>query len=277
VKRDTGGRVEIFLVDRRADGYREQLWRCLARASKPLRPGSVVEFAAGLSGEMRKSPEGDEPGLIVLRTRGAAMINELIELHGRVPLPPYIRRDADTNDRIRYQTVFAADDAPGAVAAPTAGLHFTPELIARLQSLNIGLADLVLHVGLGTFLPVRVDRVEDHRLHPEWFAIPPSTISRLEEVRRCGGRVVAIGTTVARALEYHAASGAADGWCDIFIYPGHRFLAIDALITNFHLPRSTLLMLVAAFAGRETVLDAYRYAVAQRFRFYSYGDGMLIR
>ncbi|MBN2231965.1 MAG: tRNA preQ1(34) S-adenosylmethionine ribosyltransferase-isomerase QueA [Deltaproteobacteria bacterium] len=277
VKQATGGRVEIFLVDRRADGDREQRWRCLARASKPLRPGAVIGFGDGFSGEICRAPAGDEPGLIALRARAPETVNELIEHYGRVPLPPYIRRDPDADDRRRYQTIFAADDAAGAVAAPTAGLHFTPDLVARLRERGMVFADLVLHVGLGTFMPVRVDRVEAHRLHPEWFAIPPATVTAIADARRRGGRVVAIGTTAARALEYHAAGGVTGGWCDIFIYPGYRFRLVDALITNFHLPRSTLLMLVAAFAGREAVLDAYRYAVARHFRFYSYGDGMFIR
>ena len=199
-----------------------------------------------------------------------------------MPLPPYIRRRAgdsrDALDRERYQTVFAS--CPGAIAAPTAGLHFTPEIFEALGARGVERATLTVHVGIGTFQPVRVDDVERHRMHSEEVRVPEATSASIEAARARGGRVVAVGTTVVRALEAAACgSGRVRSWSgrsDLFIYPGFRFRVVDALITNFHLPRSTLLMLVSAFAGRESVLSAYREAIKERYRFYSYGDAMLI-
>jgi S-adenosylmethionine:tRNA ribosyltransferase-isomerase len=198
-----------------------------------------------------------------------------------VPLPPYIRRDpADprrSSDRERYQTVYSRN--AGAVAAPTAGLHFTPGLLGSLREKRIGIAFVTLHVGPGTFLPVRVEDARRHRIHSEAFRFPGETARAVEEVRRRGGRVVAVGTTAARVLEQVAGAGPlreSAGECDLYILPGHRFRCVDALVTNFHLPRSTLLLFVAAFAGRETILGAYQEAVRREYRFYSYGDAMLI-
>ncbi|RMD80769.1 MAG: tRNA preQ1(34) S-adenosylmethionine ribosyltransferase-isomerase QueA, partial [Gammaproteobacteria bacterium] len=204
---------------------------------------------------------------------------ELLERYGEVPLPPYIRRPAAPRDRERYQTVYARH--PGAVAAPTAGLHFDPPLLQALEARGVGLAWVTLHVGAGTFQPVRAERVEEHRLHAEAFAVPEATCRRVAETRARGGRVVAVGTTAVRALEsaWDEAAGALRprrGETRLFIYPGYRFRAVDALLTNFHLPRSSLLMLVCAFAGREQVLAAYRHAVARGYRFFSYGDAMLL-
>jgi S-adenosylmethionine:tRNA ribosyltransferase-isomerase len=196
-----------------------------------------------------------------------------------MPLPPYLRRADDEDDRERYQTVYARDD--GSVAAPTAGLHFTPELLARLAARGIVAHYLTLHVGPGTFRPLRATRLDDHHMEAEPIEIPPATARAVSEAKRDGRRVVAVGTTTTRALEWamgedgRLREGA--GAADLFIRPGHRFRAVDALITNFHLPRSTLLVLVAALAGRDLILDAYRHAVAARYRFYSYGDAMLIR
>jgi S-adenosylmethionine:tRNA ribosyltransferase-isomerase len=195
---------------------------------------------------------------------------EWISGHGHVPLPPYIDRDDESSDRERYQTVYAAHR--GAIAAPTAGLHFTPELLARLEERGVERATLTLHVGPGTFRPVTTKRAEDHTMDGEWFDVPEATASAVARARQRGDRVVAVGTTTVRALE----SSTRRGWTDLYIRPGHEFRCVDALVTNFHLPRSTLLLLVAAFAGTELILDAYRHAVDSGYRFYSYGDAMLI-
>jgi S-adenosylmethionine:tRNA ribosyltransferase-isomerase len=219
---------------------------------------------------------GPEDSLFHLRF--PSDVFEVLERIGHVPLPPYIRRPDGEADRATYQTVYAA--ARGAVAAPTAGLHFTPGLLARLQARGVRVLPLTLHVGYGTFAPVRVADIREHRMHAERFAIPEATAAGIAAARAAGGRVVAVGTTVVRTLE-HAADGQGRvrpgaGSCELFIRPGYRFKVVDALVTNFHLPRSTLLMLVSAFAGRERVLAAYREAVAAGYRFFSYGDAMLI-
>ena len=205
---------------------------------------------------------------------------ELLEHFGSVPLPPYIQRPAEAVDQSRYQTVYAKD--PGAVAAPTAGLHFDEAMLAALRQAGVAMAAVTLHVGAGTFQPVRVENIADHRMHRERYEVPPSTAAAIAETRKRGGRVTAVGTTTLRALEA-AASGelkeelkAGSGETDIFITPGHRFRIVDRLLTNFHLPRSTLLMLVSAFGGVEHVRAAYRHAVQARYRFFSYGDAMLI-
>jgi S-adenosylmethionine:tRNA ribosyltransferase-isomerase len=194
-----------------------------------------------------------------------------------MPLPPYIDREPDASDRERYQTVYAAE--PGAVAAPTAGLHFDEPTLARLTAAGIAIARLTLHVGAGTFQPLRVDEIDLHRMHAERFQVPPETVAAVNATRSRGGRVIAVGTTVVRTLEAAAAGGAlaaGSGETDIYIRPGHRFRVVDALLTNFHLPESTLLVLVAAFAGRERVLAAYHHAIAGRYRFFSYGDAMFV-
>jgi S-adenosylmethionine:tRNA ribosyltransferase-isomerase len=209
---------------------------------------------------------------------GNEPFNLWLEREGHIPLPPYLQRDDCSADRERYQTVVARE--PGAVAAPTAGLHFTHELLARLAANGIETAFLTLHTGLGTFQPVRVERVEEHRIHTERYAIPHETAEAVNRTKASGGRVIAVGTTSARTLEYSAQQSGhvveSSGEADIFIYPGYHFNVVDGLITNFHLPESTLLMLVSALAGREFVLEAYQKAVSREFRFYSYGDAMFI-
>jgi len=206
----------------------------------------------------------------------------LIEQHGRLPLPPYIEHDADANDETRYQTVYASN--PGAVAAPTAGLHFDLPLLEKLDAMGVERATLTLHVGAGTFQPVRVENIAEHRMHSEWYDLPQSLVDKIAATRARGGNVIAVGTTSMRALEAAARSAdeagrplaATQAETDIFITPGYRFRVVDRLVTNFHLPKSTLLMLVSAFAGVETIRAAYRHAIDQRYRFFSYGDAMLL-
>ncbi|HSV92160.1 MAG TPA: tRNA preQ1(34) S-adenosylmethionine ribosyltransferase-isomerase QueA [Desulfobacterales bacterium] len=276
-RKDSGGRVEVFLVDY-AGGTRTPdggfACECLIKASKPTRAGARIRFDAGLTGTVVQV--GDGSCRVEFGADGD--FDAALDRVGHVPLPPYIRRPDGEADRATYQTVYAA--ARGAVAAPTAGLHFTPGLLSRLQARGVRLLPLTLHVGYGTFAPVRVADIREHRMHAERFAIPEATAAGIAAARAAGGRVVAVGTTVVRTLE-HAADGPGRirpgaGSCELFIRPGYRFKVVDALVTNFHLPRSTLLMLVSAFAGRERVLAAYREAVAAGYRFFSYGDAMLI-
>jgi len=271
-RKASGGRCELLLVEPiDPEGSR---WRAMGQASKALRPGQGLAFD-GLEAEVELA-EGD--GFYAVRfDRGGPALEAALERVGRVPLPPYIRRAATGSDREAYQTVVAR--APGSVAAPTAGLHFTPALLERIEGRGVRRAQVTLHVGPGTFLPVRASRLEDHRMHAERFEVPAATAAAFAEARARGGRVVAVGTTVVRALESAAADGhlrAGAGRTDLFIAPGFEFRAVDALVTNFHLPRSTLLALVCAFAGTRRVLDAYRAAVAARYRFYSYGDAMAV-
>jgi S-adenosylmethionine:tRNA ribosyltransferase-isomerase len=246
----------------------------MAQASKAIRVGTRVDFG-GLGAEVTRVV-GE--GFYEFRfDRDEAGLAAEIERVGRVPLPPYIRREPGAADRERYQTVVARE--PGSVAAPTAGLHFTPELLARLATRGIEHATVTLHVGPGTFLPVRASRLEDHRMHAERYEVPEATSLAYAAARRRGGRVVAVGTTAVRTLESAVLSGGlrpGPGRTEIFIRPGHEFRAVDGLVTNFHLPRSTLLALVCAFGGIDRVLDAYREAVAARYRFFSYGDAMAI-
>jgi S-adenosylmethionine:tRNA ribosyltransferase-isomerase len=277
-RKPSGGRVELLLVERVEAAERHGVWRCLLKASRKPPAGGSLEFPEGVSGRVIERTNGE--WLVRLECSDGAL-DERLELAGRPPLPPYIRRDTespDDEDRERYQTVYAR--RPGAIAAPTAGLHFTDELLADLAAVGVQQATVTLHVGLGTFQPVSVERVEDHRMHEESFELPPSTAQAVEETRRRGGRVVAVGTTVVRTLESCAIDGggvsARGDRSALFIYPGFRFRVVDAMITNFHLPRSTLLMLVSAFAGRERVLATYREAVERGYRFYSYGDAMFI-
>jgi len=272
--KETGGKVEIFLVRRDKNGSQED-WLCLTKSSKPLRPGTRIMLSANLEAEILE--EAENPYRRV-RFHGVGDLQSQIEKIGHLPLPPYIKRADDETDRDRYQTVFARES--GAVAAPTAGLHFTEAVLQRLQEIGVIIAPVTLHVGLGTFLPVRVEDIRQHRMHAEVFTIPATTAAAVNAAREDGRRVFALGTTSVRALEsaatHDARLQAGQGESEIFIYPGYRFKLVDALITNFHLPKSTLLMLVSAFAGRELVLSAYRQAIAERFRFFSYGDGMLI-
>lgn len=269
----SGGRVEIFLL-RRFAGAQEQ-WECLLRASKKFRDGQKILLESGMTATVL-SRSGAENWLVEFY--GGEPFDTWLEREGHIPLPPYLQREDCVEDRIRYQTVVARN--PGAVAAPTAGLHFTPELLALLASKGVETAFLTLHTGLGTFQPVRVERVEEHRIHNERYVLSPETAAAINRTKSAGGRVIAVGTTSARTIEYSAGTAgvvrAGEGEADIFIYPGYVFKVIDALITNFHLPESTLLMLVSALAGRNLVLEAYKEAVNRGFRFYSYGDAMFI-
>lgn len=264
-----GGRMEILLVER--VGERE--WDALVKPGRRARPGSILELDGGLSAEVA---EKREDGRVHLR------FSEPIEPHldrlGHVPLPPYIHRPDNPEDRERYQTVYAR--RPGAIAAPTAGLHFTSELLREIEKAGVGIARVTLHVGIGTFKPVTAERIEEHRMERERYEIGEETADAIREARADSRRVVAVGTTVVRTLESAALAGGGaievgSASTDLFITPGFRFKVVDALLTNFHLPRSTLLMLVSAFAGRERVLAAYEEAIREGYRFYSYGDAML--
>ncbi|HEY8531716.1 MAG TPA: tRNA preQ1(34) S-adenosylmethionine ribosyltransferase-isomerase QueA [Limnochorda sp.] len=278
-KEGTGGVVELLLLRPDPDGA----WECLARPGRRLRPGHRLVFGGGeLRAEVLASLPGSPAGVRRVRLEHEGSLDEVLERLGKVPLPPYIHRELE--DPERYQTVYAKE--VGSAAAPTAGLHFTPELLDRIRAMGVQVVPVVLHVGLDTFRPVTEEEAEDHPMHQEYYAIPPETARAVNEARARGGRVVAVGTTSVRALESaalraeEAGTGervaAGSGWTGLYIYPGYRFRAVDALITNFHLPRSTLLLLVSAFAGRETILEAYRVALAEGYRFYSFGDAMLI-
>ncbi|WP_321531911.1 tRNA preQ1(34) S-adenosylmethionine ribosyltransferase-isomerase QueA [uncultured Desulfuromonas sp.] len=271
--KESGGKVEVFLVRKLAEVG--ECWLCLTRASKGPRPGTRLLLAEQLTATVM---EGGGDGYRHIRFDVEGDFLSLLDKIGRLPLPPYIDREPQGEDRERYQTTFSS--RPGAVAAPTAGLHFTPEILDKLRAKGVVVCPLTLHVGLGTFLPVRVDNVEEHRMHAEAYCIPDETAAQVNLAKREGRRVIALGTTVTRTLEFSVdAQGqlqAGDGMTDMFIYPGYRFKIVDALLTNFHLPQSTLLMLVSALAGREFVLQAYRQAVEERYRFFSYGDCMLI-
>lgn len=270
----SGGRIEV-LVERLLDEH-----RILAhvRASKAPKPGTRLLFDEGIAAEMVARHEA----LFELRFEGSCPVLAILEAIGHMPLPPYIDRPDEQADKERYQTVYNA--RPGAVAAPTAGLHFDAPLLAALQAKGVELAFVTLHVGAGTFQPVRVERVQDHQMHSEYAEVPAGVVAQIAATRARGGRVVAVGTTSVRSLESAALAALARGEplapfvgeTDIFIYPGYQFQLVDAMITNFHLPGSTLIMLVSAFAGYEHVMAAYRQAVAERYRFFSYGDAMFV-
>jgi S-adenosylmethionine:tRNA ribosyltransferase-isomerase len=266
-RKETGGRIEI-LLERVIAGERALVQ---LRSSKPAAVGSRIHIAEGLGARV----EGREEEFWVLEFPGGAVV--AFERHGEMPLPPYLHRPAEDADRERYQTVYAR--APGAVAAPTAGLHFDEPLIAACERAGVARTHVTLHVGAGTFQPVRVEELNEHRMHAELAEVSPATCKAVADCRARGGRVVAVGTTAVRALESAAAAGRLEpfaGDTRLFITPGYRFRVVDALLTNFHLPESTLLMLVAAFAGTGHVLRAYEHAVAARYRFFSYGDAMFV-
>jgi len=266
-RKDTGGEVEV-LVERVLD---ERRALAQVRASKPPRAGRGLLLRGGL--EVEVLGRSDE----FFELRFPTDVLDALARHGEVPLPPYITHHADSSDEGRYQTVYAR--VPGAVAAPTAGLHFDAALLEALGAKGVVRVPLTLHVGAGTFQPVRVDDVSRHVMHSEWYSISPGTVDAIARARAAGGRVVAVGTTALRALESAAASGELEpGTAEtrLFIVPGYRFRVVERLVTNFHLPRSTLLMLVSAFAGTENIRRAYAHAVAQRYRFFSYGDAMLL-
>ena len=272
-RKQSGGRVEVLLV-RQIDPT-QNIWRCMTRSSKPMRIGSLLDFPEEICGEVVAA---EDDGQRLVRFSCSGNFFEVLERAGHMPLPPYIRRADHDLDRDRYQTVFANN--PGAVAAPTAGLHFSEETFTALTERNIDVCGITLHVGPGTFLPVRTENLQDHRMHSESYEIPEATAECINAARAAGRRIVALGTTVTRTLE-HAVDDqgilqAGRGETDLFIMPGFKFRMVDALITNFHLPKSTLLVLVSAFAGRDFTLKAYRQAVDHGYRFFSYGDCMLI-
>lgn len=272
-EKTTGGRVEVFL-SRRLAGEAE-IWSCLTRSSKPVRAGTRLHLGHDLVAEVLDGGDGQQR---LIRFDCAGDFLPLLEQVGHVPLPPYIRRQDGLNDRERYQTVFARN--AGAVAAPTAGLHFTEPILDQLRAKGVEIVHLTLHVGLGTFMPVRSNNLLEHRMHSEVYQISAPTAKTVNRARADGRRVIALGTTSTRALEAAADEQgvlqAGAGETDIFITPGYRFRIVDGLITNFHLPKSTLLVLVSAFAGRDLMLTAYQRAIAEKFRFFSYGDCMLI-
>jgi S-adenosylmethionine:tRNA ribosyltransferase-isomerase len=279
-RREGGGAAEILLVRR----HGPDTWDALVRPGRRLRPGALVEIAAGFRVRVEPPAAGADSAAGPGSTRRVRLLldglapEEALERHGHVPLPPYIHRPDAPSDRERYQTVYARE--PGSVAAPTAGLHFTRELLERLRARGVERAEIVLHVGPGTFRPVEVDDVCAHRVDPERFLVPEDTAAAVGRAREEGRRVVAIGTTATRVLESALDPAGrlrpGEGATALVILPGFRFRAVDALVTNFHLPRSSLLLLVSAFAGRERVLAAYAEAVRKRYRFYSYGDAMLL-
>jgi len=271
MKESTGAKVEVLLLHRR-DG---DLWETLVRPGKKVREGDVLVFGDGL---LKGVVEGrTEAGGRVVRFEYDGTFEAVLDRLGEMPLPPYIR--TPLTDAGRYQTVYAKE--PGSAAAPTAGLHFTEALLAQLEERGVQLAFVTLHVGLGTFRPVTAERVEDHQMHAEYYEVDEETAQRIRRTKEAGGRIIAVGTTSCRTLEaiaqkFNGQIEADRGWTDLFIYPGFRFQVIDGLVTNFHLPRSTLVMLVSAFAGLDLTRRAYEAAIRENYRFYSFGDAMLI-
>ncbi len=268
--RPSGGTVELVLLRDLGEGK----WECLSRPGRKTRPGQELIFGDGeLTATVLEVIEG---GNRIVQFHYEGIFLEVLERLGKMPLPPYIREELQ--DAERYQTVYSRE--LGSAAAPTAGLHFTKELLAQIEAMGVKVAYVTLHVGLGTFRPVKEDEIEDHPMHAEFCIIPERTARLVNETKRAGGRIVSVGTTSCRTLESFAKEDGTlepcSGWTNIFIYPGYRFKCIDALVTNFHLPESTLIMLVSALAGREHVLHAYEVAVQERYRFFSFGDAMFI-
>ena len=266
----SGGAAEVVLL-RELEGCR---WECLTRPGKKMRVGTTVRFGDGELTGVVEEICGD--GIRVIRFHYDGIFLEILDRLGNMPLPPYIK--TQLADPERYQTVYARE--PGSAAAPTAGLHFTPELLDRIRAMGVDVRFVTLHVGLGTFRPVKAENIEDHEMHSEFCTVPEDTAEAIARTKAAGGRIVAVGTTTCRTLESFAAEDgvirAGSRWTNIFIYPGYTFRCVDALVTNFHLPGSTLVMLVSAFAGRENILRAYETAVAERYRFFSFGDAMFI-
>ena len=267
----TGASIEILLLKRKEN----DIWETLVKPGKKAKPGTRIIFGGGLlTGEVVDVVE-DGNRLIQFSYEG--IFEEILDQLGQMPLPPYITHTLQ--DKNRYQTVYAKYD--GSAAAPTAGLHFTPELLDEIRAMGVKIAEVTLHVGLGTFRPVKVENVQDHHMHSEYYEVPAEAATLINETKQAGGRVIAVGTTSCRTLESAAAEdgslSAKSGWTDIFIYPGYTFKVIDALITNFHLPESTLVMLVSALAGRDHIMNAYANAVRERYRFFSFGDAMFIQ
>ena len=269
-KRESGGAVEVLLLKDKGN----RVWECLTRPGRKTEPGTRLIFGDGeLTAVVREVSEGGNR-LIEFEYEGIFL--EILERLGKMPLPPYIK--VELGDSERYQTVYSREI--GSAAAPTAGLHFTKELIKELEDMGVTIAYITLHVGLGTFRPVKSENIEEHEMHAEYCVISRETAEKINSAKRAGGRIIACGTTSCRTLESHADENGFikefSGWTDIFIYPGYRFKCIDGLITNFHLPESTLIMLVSALAGRQSILSAYEEAIRGRYRFFSFGDAMII-
>ena len=270
-KEGTGGKVEVLLLKRKGN----DVWETLVKPGKKMKPGARVSFGDGLlKGEVL---EVVEEGNRLIHFEYEGIFEEILDQLGQMPLPPYITHQL--KDKNRYQTVYAKYD--GSAAAPTAGLHFTKELLQKVKDMGVDIAEVTLHVGLGTFRPVKVENVLDHHMHSEFYMVSQEAADKINRAKESGHRVIAVGTTSTRTLEAAADENGrlheTSGWTEIFIYPGYQFKVIDALITNFHLPQSTLVMLVSALAGREHVLHAYEIAVKERYRFFSFGDAMLIQ
>lgn len=268
--RPTGGTVELVLLKDLGDNR----WECLSRPGRKTKPGQELVFGNGeLTAVVQEVTLG---GNRIVKFSYEGIFLEILERLGKMPLPPYIKEELQDSER--YQTVYSKE--LGSAAAPTAGLHFTKELLAEIADMGVKICYVTLHVGLGTFRPVKADKIEDHEMHSEFCIVPDETAESVNAVKRAGGRVIAVGTTSCRTLESFTTEDgvlqATSGWTNIFIYPGYKFKCIDALITNFHLPESTLIMLVSALAGRENILNAYNTAVKERYRFFSFGDAMMI-
>jgi len=282
-RKDTGGKVEVLILDyagrrfldARADEFECE---CLVKSSKRAPAGSTLHFDQGLTAEVLRV----QNNMYTLKFRSPENFETLLYKFGKTPLPPYIKRDKNPEstreDRRTYQTVYAS--CRGAVAAPTAGFHFTASVLKKITAYGVKLVEITLHIGYGTFLPVRENDIRRHRMHAERYSVSGTAADEINRAKAAGSRIIAVGTTCVRTLEFladdHGVVTGAQGVCDLFIYPGYRFKIVDAMLTNFHLPRSTLLMLVSAFAGRDNILNAYREAVAKKYRFYSYGDAMFI-
>jgi len=278
-RKETGGKAEVLILDYaggKADSGKFTS-ECLINASKHTKTGTFIFFGNGLKAEVT----GFFDGVYSLKFYCSSDFERLLYKMGKIPLPPYIKRnenDSPCNEKTAYQTVYACEK--GAIAAPTAGLHFTKELIEKLKLRGVEIAAITLHVGYGTFLPVRSPDIRDHRIHSERFFIPEATAAIINRARKEGRRIIAVGTTCVRTLEFasdkNGTVSSGNSTCNLFIYPGYKFKVVDAMITNFHLPKSTLLMLVSAFTGRENILNAYKEAIKNKYRFYSYGDAMII-
>lgn len=269
-KKDTGALIEILLLKRREN----DIWECLVKPGKKARPGAQIIFGDGLL--MGEIIDIVEEGNRLIQFHYDGIFEEILDQLGEMPLPPYITHKLE--DKNRYQTVYAKNE--GSAAAPTAGLHFTPELLQQVQDMGVQIAHVTLHVGLGTFRPVKVDDVESHHMHSEFYIVEEDQAKLINDTKKNGDRVISVGTTSCRTLESATSEDgivkAGSGWTEIFIYPGYRFKCIDGLITNFHLPESTLLMLVSALAGKDHIMHAYEAAVKERYRFFSFGDAMFI-
>lgn len=270
VKKDTGAKIELLLLKRREN----DIWETLVKPGKKAKPGTVIDFGDGLLTGTVLETVDDGNRLIQFSYEG--IFEEILDQLGQMPLPPYITHQL--KDKNHYQTVYAVHE--GSAAAPTAGLHFTKELLKQIEDMGVKIAHVTLHVGLGTFRPVKVENVLDHHMHSEFYVVEESEAKKVNDTKAAGGRVICVGTTSCRTVESASTEDgilqAKTGWTDIFIYPGYRFKILDALITNFHLPESTLVMLVSALAGREHILNAYEEAIRERYRFFSFGDAMFI-